>query len=1380
MNLRSGALFVGRFEIDRLVARGGMGVIYRAQDRNTGQWIALKLLLNEEVTRGAEVDRFIREANLLAQLHHPSIVGYVAHGQSPEGRLYLATDWLEGEDLARRLATRGLTIAESLTCIRCATVGLQVAHERGIVHRDIKPGNLFLRDCRTERTIILDFGIARPELVAKTLTDTGVPIGTPSFMSPEQARGERNVGPTADIFSLGCVLFQCLTGRPPFVADQAMADHAIAVLSKILRDEAPSVRSIRPDVPESIDDLLKRMLAKNPLQRPRDAAELLDALTALGKPLSGNERASVQEVLAVSMSGQGQKLISVIVCVPVQPTQPGSEAFSKTNDDKDAGIDLDCDEPTISIPAEQAIFENEQRRSAIAKLTAEDEQRRSAIAEIARSFGAQISWLIDGSVVVTLVGQGSMTDLVHPAGSCALAIAKVWPNAVVAMATGRGVVTKELPVGEAVDRAFKMVRATETAQVVVQDHISEKLGTQYTILVDDISTGFLDGRYHLAVDGNGQTALIGEFGSDEGRRLLGQPTPCVGRDQELNLLAAAASSCRENFEANAALVVAAAGVGKSRLKHEFLRRLNARTPAHLILTTAGDMQNPGTPYSLLAKALRSHCEIQEGQPIHEQRTLLMAKLGQDVEASQREFVCDFLGELCGIRLPDEGRPQLSAARVDSRLMSEQLARAFTLYLQSQCKLGLVLVVLDDLQWGDASSVQLLDGVLRDLRDQPLLILALARSEVKERFPNLWKSHKMQEVQLKGLSKRSSQRLVEHVLGKKVDPEVIDRMLEQSAGNVLVLEELIRTVGNGRSMGTLPESVLAMVQMRIANMTLRQRRVLLAASVFGSDCWLEGVETMVAAGQETTPLDLEFDELEEAEFIEPKPLSRLSGQREYAFRNSNFREAAYGLLIDEERKNGHVLAVNWLERVGESDPMILALHSEHGGLLSAAVTYYSAAAELAFQRNALLEAISIAQRGKACGASGPILGVLCCTEAGASFLSGRVAETLQLVRQGLEVLPPASRHAHMLRVFQIFVMILGGQLGALDLFFKPLIQLEPAPEDSHVYIRYCMMVLSLSITYGIRQLYEPLITKIRELYQRTLEPAVDVVAAVHQGECDYIRALQPDLWQPWLLAQKALEGHKTAADRQMVLADMVRIGQGSAELGDVEQGMTLLREVAQMAEKDRDSYIRRMALIHMAATLAGSTNAAAWSEAEEITRDLLTQPIHAGYQGWANGILAQCMLWRQQWQEAEAKANLAIPLSKNQPLRRLWLQTLLASSMQGQGRATVQVAQQLLDDVNAMGCAGYVEVTARLAASEQFHSAGEIERAHIELRETLRQIQIRADKIPEPSWRARYLKNVAENLRARRLAHLWLSADPWQGEQDAAIDYSVTASTEAQA
>src|SRR5215475_790964 len=210
---RSREVIDDRFMIEQLAGFGGFGQIYRARDLRTHTLVALKIMHDAE---RLELERFAREAQVLATLSHPGIVRYIDHGITADGDPYLVMEWLSGETLSTRLQRTQLTIAEALALGRRVASALSAIHRGGIVHRDIKPSNLFLRDGAIDKVTLIDFGMARRPLADPRLTVTGTMLGTPGYIAPEQVDHFSTLDGRADIFSLGCVLYRCISGRAPF------------------------------------------------------------------------------------------------------------------------------------------------------------------------------------------------------------------------------------------------------------------------------------------------------------------------------------------------------------------------------------------------------------------------------------------------------------------------------------------------------------------------------------------------------------------------------------------------------------------------------------------------------------------------------------------------------------------------------------------------------------------------------------------------------------------------------------------------------------------------------------------------------------------------------------------------------------------------------------------------------------------------------------------------------------------------------------------------------------------------------------------------------------------------------------------------------------
>ena len=281
--LAPGTVLAERYRIDDLVGRGGMGAVYRAEHLALGNTVAVKVLRASHGAHADMVRRFQREAVAASQIRHPGIVEVTDFGRTADGRFYLAMELVEGETLARRLARLGpFPPAEAMSLVRELARALDAAHTRGIYHRDIKPENVLL--ARDGSAKLADFGIARLTEGPRDARETaaGVIFGTPHYMSPEQAAGQRQDG-RCDVYALGVLLFELLTGAPPYLG--ASATHVLAahLLSPVPR--LPGHGAHGPITP-ALADLVGRMMAKSASERPATMAEVEAALEAV---LSGHE-----------------------------------------------------------------------------------------------------------------------------------------------------------------------------------------------------------------------------------------------------------------------------------------------------------------------------------------------------------------------------------------------------------------------------------------------------------------------------------------------------------------------------------------------------------------------------------------------------------------------------------------------------------------------------------------------------------------------------------------------------------------------------------------------------------------------------------------------------------------------------------------------------------------------------------------------------------------------------------------------------------------------------------------------------------------------------------------------------------------------------------
>src|SRR3712207_2005081 len=250
-----------------------MGIVYRARDRRLKRHVAIKILPPELAFRSEIRSRFLREAETAASLNHPNIVDIYTVDEV-EGLVFFVMAYISGDNLAKRLHEHGvLGVDETRRILREVADALAYAHERGVVHRDIKPDNIIL-DAESGRPMVTDFGIARAaESGDSRLTATGMAIGTPAYMSPEQAAGERQIDGRSDLYSLGVVAYQMLCGEPPFSAASTPA-----MLVKHISERPTPLEQRRPEVPQDLARAVMMLLEKDPANRFPSAAALVAAL----------------------------------------------------------------------------------------------------------------------------------------------------------------------------------------------------------------------------------------------------------------------------------------------------------------------------------------------------------------------------------------------------------------------------------------------------------------------------------------------------------------------------------------------------------------------------------------------------------------------------------------------------------------------------------------------------------------------------------------------------------------------------------------------------------------------------------------------------------------------------------------------------------------------------------------------------------------------------------------------------------------------------------------------------------------------------------------------------------------------------------------------
>src|SRR6267143_7264659 len=290
-----GEVLDSRYQVQKKLGEGGMSYVYLAREVATGYDVAIKVLSPRLATDRSSVERLRREAGLAMRLDHQNVCRILRLGESEDGLIYLVMPFLKGELLADREVKGGpMNLAAGINVLRQVCAGLHHAHELQIVHRDLKPENIMLvaEDTGPERAVVMDFGLAkerRADPAIAKLTATGIILGTPEFMSPEQIRGKPLDG-RSDIYALGIVAFEMFTGKLPFQGRNAQE-----MMIARLRSQPIAIRTLRPDVPDAVEKALTKALQTNPDDRFATAIEFAEALTGSAPPPGGGFLGKLKE-----------------------------------------------------------------------------------------------------------------------------------------------------------------------------------------------------------------------------------------------------------------------------------------------------------------------------------------------------------------------------------------------------------------------------------------------------------------------------------------------------------------------------------------------------------------------------------------------------------------------------------------------------------------------------------------------------------------------------------------------------------------------------------------------------------------------------------------------------------------------------------------------------------------------------------------------------------------------------------------------------------------------------------------------------------------------------------------------------------------------------
>lgn len=1282
--LRHGDVVDGRFEVELWAGVGGMGRVYRCIDRTNGQKVALKVM---SIVGQDHVRRFAREARLLAQLKHRAIVRYVTHGMLGSNNPFLVMEWVEGQSLEEYLSSGSpLSVRQTLSFGRRLAEALAEAHAHGVVHRDIKPGNVLLAGDKLEQAKLLDFGLARDVDTEHSITATGALLGTPAYMAPEQARQADELDARCDVFALGCILYECLAGRRTF-----QGPNMISVLCKIMLEEPAPLSELRPGVPNAVSELVARMLAKVPEDRLADGGAVLAALDEVSLGVG------VSEAPPRTLGHHEQRFLSLILAGWPEQEEPSSM-------------------PTVAAAA----------------------RNLNGMRQAVEDMESQVERMVNGSLVVTVDGTGTAADRAERAARCALRMRESMPNVPVVLATGRGFLNAKLPVGDVIDVAARLLAHPQAVTAGKQ---------ALPVLVDPVTASLLRARFDVRLfRGANQLQGVRKTGIAP-RKLLGQVTQCVGRKSELTTLQAVWDECTEDDVPAGVLISGPPGIGKSRLTAELLSRLADGEHPPRVLLVRGDPLGVGGAFGMLGRLVASAMDIHDNDSPSAARAKLHSDIIARVPPSEVRRVEDFLGEMLGLsptRVEGAVSDQVRAAQVDPALKADQIRRAFSDWLLAECEVRPVVMVLEDLQWADSPTLDMLHAVLGTVQDAPFMVIGLARPELDQRTPPVWADRSVTTLRLGPLRKKVAMKFVRSMLGD-VEEATAERMVDHSGGNPFFLEELIRAQAAGRDSGA-PETVLAVLQASLDELPASLRVVLRAAAVFGETFWQSALRPML--GRDASDLSARIGALVEQEMLVAHQSDRFAGEPEYRFAQGLWRDAAYATLTEDDRRLGHTLAAEWLAERSPSGAQTIALHYTAAELPAQAAPWYARSCEQALRggdhaaaldRSALaLEHLEGAERGQ-------VLAV----QAEAHKWRGENEPAEAAALQALDLLPPDAATWFLAAGEATAAAGKLGHADTLDALGSKL-ALHPPADDEARSARLVAGARAVSqLVLAGRLAAADDLAEVLELSSQEQDPAaagwVLEARAIRAGSAD-------DAAGRVRMAQSAAGAFERAGDLRNACLQQTSAGFAFNEIGDYQAARAALLQAVELGETLQlaNAVATARAQLGRAYSRCGEPEAAERTLTTAI-RELKDQG-NRRLQGVGTSYLAWLLLERGRLQEAEQRAREAVELLQAAPPLRASADATLAQVLlsRGESEEAARVAEAGAALLAKVGKVPTGEGVVRLSQIEALLAIGQQQQAALVASEAKRRLLERARRIEDESLRESFLQ-IEEHARTLKLA-----------------------------
>ena len=952
-----------QYKITSLLGEGGMGAVYLAQDSKLLRRVALKILPPEMVGDENRVQRFVHEARAASALNHPHILTIYDVGKF-ENLNFIAMEFVDGETFHDLIYQRKTDLKTLVKYLTQAADGLSKAHSAGIVHRDLKPENIMVT--RDGFAKILDFGLAKLVEAESELRKAqehqsikGMILGTLGYMSPEQARGLPEIDTRSDIFSFGCLLYEAVASRKPFIGDST-----VETLHKIINDE-PAPFNTSGELREIINKCLKKSPAER-FQTIKEVADLLrkadlktDEIPCSDESPTIFDFSNVTKTISKSISEQRRQATILFADLSalnemLEDLEPEESSGIMSNllaklgkivGNGNGQIEKRLSDTFVAVWGTNSISEEDPERAIRTALELQKETNKFVQSLEVFVKNLQPSLKIGISTGTILLGQSSDTG-------------------------------EFLTSGIAVNTAKRLQKHASGGEILISHSTYRHVRGVFD--VDEFESPNLKNnnvptKIYRIKSAKSRAFRLGKRGVE------GIETKIVGRHNELEKMRDALLSVFEDREMQVLTVVGDAGLGKSRLLFEFRDLLEVMPNKVRVFNARATETMHGLPYSLVKDLFSFRCEILDNdapQIAREKLVRCFADLWNDEEAAMKTH---FVGQLIGFDFSDS--PHIKPVADDLQQIHTRGLRYAAEFFSIISREIPTVIYLDDLHWADQQSLDFFEYISRYCAAAPILILEFSRPSLFENRPHWGEGQRHRtQLNLSVLTKSESRKLVGDILQKMaggVPPELRDLIVSNAEGNPFYVEELIKMLIDRQTINTaadewifdenrlgempVPTTLNGVLQARLDKLAVWEKIILQRASVIGREFWDKAVENFGAEVNVKAVLE----SLRSKEFLYRHENSAFGDANEYLFKHVLLRDVTYETVLLDERRALHEKTANWLinesgERAVEYAATIAA-HFEKARKISQSAEWFGRAGEQSFKTHAAESAIVYYQK-----------------------------------------------------------------------------------------------------------------------------------------------------------------------------------------------------------------------------------------------------------------------------------------------------------------------------------------------------------------------------------------------------------------------------------